>query len=368
MEIDSKLKQICQGFRIEGEYIGCEHIKVGNVNQTYKVTFRNPDGRWKSYIVQRVNTYAFRNPEQLMHNVDLITEHIRAKKQGQIALHFHHTGDRKNYIYDDEHGFWRLCNYIPSITYDGGTDEAVLRRTGEAFGEFQQLLSDIRVEELYETIPDFHNTPKRLATLFADAERDPKGRVKEVRAELDYIASVREEAEQLTRLYQQGELPLRVTHNDTKINNVLFDRESSEAVAIIDLDTVMPGLVGSDFGDGVRFAANFVKEDSDHWEKAGVDLDRFRAFTEGFLSQTAGILTETERRTLALSVFTITVELASRFLDDYILGDPYFKINYSDHNLVRTRCQLALARDVKDKLPQMQAIVEECWAAEQPCI
>lgn len=363
MEINAKLKQICDGFRIEGEYIGCEHIKVGNVNQTYKVTFRNPEGRWKSYIVQRVNTYAFRNPEQLMHNVDLITEHIRAKKQGQVALHFHHTGDRKNYIYDDEHGFWRLCNYIPSVTYDGTDDEAVLRRTGEAFGEFQQLLSDIAVDELYETIPDFHNTPKRLATLFADAQQDPKGRVKEVQAELDYIASIREEAEKLTRLHEAGKLPLRVTHNDTKINNVLFDRDSSEAVAIIDLDTVMPGLVGSDFGDAVRFAANFVAEDSPHWEKAGCDLERFRIFAEGFLSRVGEMLTEEERKTLPLSVFAITVELASRFLDDYILGDPYFKINYPDHNLVRTRCQLALARDIQKKLPQMEQIIEEYWAS-----
>lgn len=364
MELEATLKSICTGFRIEGEFVGFEYIKEGNVNHTYKVNFRNPDGSPKSYIVQQVNTYAFRRPEQLMHNIDLITEHIRSKKQGRIALHFHHTGDRKTFIYDDAGNFWRMCNYIPSITYNVCSDIEILRHIGEAFGEFQMLLSDVNVTDLYETIPDFHNTPKRLETLFADADRDPCGRAHQVGAELEYIASVRQQAEQLTRLHEQGRLPLRVTHNDTKINNVLFDRTTP--LAVVDLDTVMPGLVGHDFGDGVRFSANYVAEDSPHWQEAGCDLGRFQAFTEGFLSQTAGILTPLERDTLALSVFSITVELASRFLDDYLLGDPYFKIDYPDHNLVRTRCQLALAKDVLRKLPQMERIVADCWRAALP--
>ena len=258
MEMDKKLKEIGQAFRIEGVYVGYEKIKAGNVNQTYKVTYRRADGSLKNYIVQRVNTYAFRQPEELLHNADLITEHIRAKKREGVALHFHHTSDRKTYIYDEEHGFWRLTNYIPSVTYNGSTDMQVLRRTGEAFGAFQRQLADFPVTGLYETIPNFHNTPKRLETLFADAEQDPLGRAAEVREELAYIASVREEAETLTRLYEAGKLPLRVTHNDTKINNVLFDPETDEAMVIVDLDTVMPGLVGHDFGDGVRFAANCV--------------------------------------------------------------------------------------------------------------
>ena len=360
MEFDNKLRKICEAFRIEGEYLRYEHIKVGNVNQTYKVTYRTPEGNIKQYIVQRVNTYAFRQPEQLMHNADLITEYIRARKHGQIALHYHHTQDRKTYVYDEENGFWRLCNFIPSTTYNENADDAVLRSTGEAFGEFQMMLSEFPVADLYETIPDFHNTPKRLETLFADAAQDPVGRAEEVREELAYIASVREEAERLTRLYEQGKLPLRVTHNDTKINNVLFDIDTHQALVIVDLDTVMPGLVGHDFGDGVRFAANYVAEDGRDCEKAGCDLDKFRQFTEGFLSQTAGMLTEEEKNSLALSVFAITIELASRFLDDYLMGDLYFNTRYPEHNLVRARCQLALAKDVHRKLPQMQAIVDAC--------
>jgi len=192
VDMDAKLRKICEGFRIEGEYLGYTHIKVGNVNQTYRVTFRKDSGLEKNYIVQQVNTYAFRQPEQLMYNIDRITEHIRAKKHGGVALHFHHTGDRKTYIYDEEHGFWRLCNFIPSVTYNSSTDDEVLRRSGEAFGEFQMLLSDFPVTDLYETIPNFHNTPKRLEKLFADAREDPLGRAGQVRGELDYIAGVRE--------------------------------------------------------------------------------------------------------------------------------------------------------------------------------
>lgn len=360
MEIDEKLEKIGRAFRIAGDYVGCEKIKIGNVNRTYKVTYRRPDGSLKNYIVQRVNTYAFREPEKLMHNADLITEHIRARKREGTTLHFHHTTDRKTYVYDEEHGFWRLCNYIPSVTYSGSADTAILRRTGEAFGEFQRQLADFPAADLYETIPNFHNTPKRLETLFADAERDPLGRAAEAREELAYIASVQEEAETLTRLYEAGKLPLRVAHNDTKINNVLFDRETGRAIVIVDLDTVMPGLMGCDFGDGVRFAANRVEEDCPDAERAGCDLERFRAFAEGFLSQTADMLTELERQTLALSVFAITVELAGRFLDDYLVGDAYFNIGYPTHNLVRCRCQLALARDVHRKLGEMQAFIDTC--------
>ena len=358
MEMDKKLEEIGRAFRIEGDYLGYEKIKVGNVNQTYKVTYRQPDGSPKHYIVQRVNTYAFRRPEELMHNADLITEHIRAKKQEGVALHFHHTRERKTYVYDEEGGFWRLTNYIPSVTYSESKNVEVLRRTGEAFGAFQRKLADFPVTGLYETIPNFHNTPKRLETLFADAERDPLGRAAEVREELAYIASVRGEAETLTRLYEAGKLPLRVTHNDTKINNVLFNKDTDEALVIVDLDTVMPGLVGHDFGDGVRFAANRVAEDCPHAEEAECDPERFRAFTEGFLSQTADLLTEMERKTLALSVFCIAVELGSRFLDDYIIGDQYFNTDYPTHNLVRSQCQLALARDVYGKLDEMQKMID----------
>ena len=253
-----------------------------------------------------------------------------------------------------------MFNFVPSVTYSATTNLQVIRNAGLAFGDFQMMLSDFDVSALHETIPDFHNTKKRYEKLEADVKEDPLGRVAEVREEVDWLLSVKDKACRLTQMQEDGELPLRVTHNDTKINNVLFDRETDEALVVIDLDTVMPGLVGHDFGDAIRFAANYVEEDSKELEKAGVNMEVFRAFAEGFLSKTAGSLTAAEINTLALSCFALSCELATRFLDDYIMGDVYFKTNYPGHNLVRTRCQIALAKDMLKKMPQMEQLVKEC--------
>lgn len=359
MTIDQKLEQVCRVFCIEGDYVGHELIQVGNVNKTYQVKFVLPDGTNKSFLVQNVNTYVFKNPVQVMENIDKVTEHIRAKRPGQVALHFHHTSDRKTYFADGE-DFWRMTNYIPSITFGAVKDLNVVRNAGKAFGEFQGQLSDFDSNALYETIPGFHNTRKRFENLEKTVQADPVGKVCEVQEELDYLFSVRDLACTLTDMCDRGELPLRVTHNDTKINNVLFDRENGDALVVIDLDTVMPGLVGHDFGDAIRFAANFVEEDCPEFEKAGVNMDVFRAFSEGFLSVTAKALTTNEIETLALSSFVLTVELAVRFLDDYIQGSPYFKTNYPEHNLVRTRCQIALAKDIQKHLEEMTQFVKTC--------
>ena len=362
MELNSKLQEVCRLFKIEDTYLGYETIQMGNVNKTYKVNFLLPDGRPKSFLVQNVNTYAFRDPVGLMENIDRVTEHIRAKCPGKTALHFHHTYDRKTYVEDGEN-FWRMTNYIASVTYNTLKDPRILRNAGMAFGEFQNQLADFEIGLLHETIPDFHNTRARYERFLQVVQEDPVGRRSEVASEIAFLEEVLEKACTLSDMQHSGELPLRVTHNDTKINNVLFSPEDSSALVVIDLDTVMPGLVGHDFGDAIRFAANFVEEDCPDYEKAGVDLDVFRAFAEGFLSQTASTLTRNEIDTLALSCFVLTTELAVRFLDDYLRGDPYFKINYPQHNLVRTRCQIALAQDMLRKLPQMEAIVRECVAS-----
>ena len=360
--MEQKLPEICDKFRIKGTYQSCEQIKMGNINQTYKVNFKGDGGREKSYIVQRINTFVFKNPEQVMHNIDCVTEHIRGKKNSGVTLHFHHTEDRKTYV-DDADGFWRLTNFIPSVTFSENPTEEVMYHAGTAFGEFQMQLGDFDAAMLYTTIPDFHNTRKRLEKLFEDAGKDPCSRVAEVEDLLSYIRSAMPLACKMTDMQEAGDLPLRVTHNDTKINNVLFDKENSEALTVVDLDTVMPGLVGHDFGDAVRFACNTQAEDSRNTELVSFDLALFDAFARGFLSQTRETLTEAEINTLALSAFTLTVELAARFLDDYILGDEYFKIDYPEHNLVRTRCQLALAKDIEEKLDAMNEIVRKCMTA-----
>lgn len=261
----------------------------------------------------------------------------------------------------DEDGFWRLSNYVPSVTFNNCSDLAVVHNAGQAFGNFQMMLSDFDAGSLFYTIPDFHNTRKRYDKLKADAAADSCGRVAEVREELDWLLSVEDEACELTSLYEAGQIPLRVTHNDTKINNVLFDRESLQPLVVIDLDTVMPGLVGHDFGDAIRFAANYVEEDSPEADKAGLDLNIYWAFAEGFLKETAPAMTETEAETLGISCFALACELATRFLDDYIVGDKYFKIKEPKHNLIRTRCQIALAKDMRKKMDAMNAIVNDCW-------
>ena len=362
MDLHDKLLEVSRLFRIEYDYLGYETIQMGNVNRTYKVNFMLPEGKPKSFLVQNVNTYAFRNPIGLMDNIDKVTEHIRAKKPGQLALHFHHTADRKTYV-EDGANFWRMTNYVPSVTFNSVTDLDIVRNAGRAFGEFQMDLADFDITELTETIPGFHNTRQRYEKLIQSVKENKAGRVDEVREEIDYLLSVQDLACKLTDLQQQGKLPLRVTHNDTKINNVLFHPESNSAMIVIDLDTVMPGLMGHDFGDAIRFAANFVEEDCPDYEKVGVNLEVFRAFAEGFLSKTAKTMTQTEVDTLALSAFVLTAELATRFLADYLDGDLYFNIKSADHNLVRTRCQIALAKDMLKKMEEMEAIVRSCVEA-----
>lgn len=361
MDLDQKLLEVSRAFRIEHEYVGYETIQMGNVNRTYKVNFLLPDGTPKSFLVQNVNTYAFRNPVGLMENIDKVTEYIRAKKPGQLTLHFHHTPERKTYLSDGEN-FWRMTNYVPSITFNAVEDLGVVRSAGKAFGEFQMDLADFDIGELTETIPNFHNTRSRYEQFKKAIRENRAGRAAQVQEEIDYLLSVEDLACTLTDLQKSGQLPLRVTHNDTKINNVLFQPEGHQAIIVVDLDTVMPGLMGHDFGDAIRFAANKVEEDSRDYEKAGVNLEVFQAFAEGFLSMTASTMTEKEVETLALSCFVLTVELATRFLTDYLDGDLYFKTNSPDHNLVRTRCQIALAKDMYKHMEQMQRIVNRCIA------
>ena len=358
-----KLQQIGKAFCIPGPFFSYEEIKMGNVNHTYKVNYIVDDGsgmaKTKSYLLQRINTYAFQHPVELMENIDHVTQHLRSKRPHSLSLYFYHTEDGSNYLMDGD-DFWRMSNYVPSVTFNTCDNAEVISNTGEAFGDFQMVLSDFEADQLFYTIPDFHNTRKRYAKLKADVAADPYGRVAEVQEELNWLLSVEDLACTLTDMQEKGELPLRVAHNDTKINNVLFDQETLAPLVVIDLDTVMPGLVGHDFGDAIRFAANFVAEDCPESHLAGLNLNIFWAFAEGFLKKTAGTLTKNEIDTLALSCFVLACELSTRFLSDYILGDKYFKIKSPKHNLERTRCQIALAKDMLKKMDAMNAIVQDC--------
>lgn len=358
ISIKEKLQSVGDIFQIPGTLLSYEEISVGNVNSTYKVNYLCPDGVERSYMVQDLNTYVFKNPIQVMENIDKVTEYIRQKHPEKASMRFYHTRDGKTYLLE-KNRFWRLFDYIISDTYNVTSDLDIVRSAGEAFGEFQMMLGDFDAGRLHETIVGFHDTCKRYEKLVEDVQKDPLSRVAKVSRELEWLFSVKDKACSLTDMYKRNELPLRVTHNDAKINNVLFDKESKKALVVIDLDTVMPGLVGNDFGDAIRFAANYVEEDCPEYDKAGINMEVFVAFAEGFLEKTAKTLTRNEIDTLALSCFTLTTELAVRFLDDYILGDPYFKTDYPEHNLVRTRCQIGLAQDMLIRMEDMERVIRE---------
>lgn len=367
-DIKTTLRQVCKLFRIPGELIEYDLLTSGNINTTYYVVCQNGEER-KAYLAQKVNSYVFKEPEKVMHNIELVTEHIRRQNEARgifgrrTRLHFHHTAEGKNFLVLNDGEFWRLSNFVEdSLSFDTAEDAKVLQMSGKAFGQFARQLADFDATKLYETIPHFHDTRRRLETFFAHVEEDPCGRCEEVRAEIEQISRARAFACRLNEMVDSGELPLRVTHNDTKTNNVLFDKDTLEPLVVIDLDTVMPGLAAHDFGDTIRFAANTAAEDEADVSKVSLNLELYRAFAEGYIGAAGDLLTPAELDSMALGAATITLELASRFLDDYITGDKYFKTLYPGHNLVRTRCQLALFADMMTKMEQMQEIVREIVA------
>ncbi len=352
------LKIVGEYFRIPNKIYSYATIKQGNINATYKVTYINSEKQTKSYIFQKVNSEVFKNPAKMMNNIDKVTSHIRSFYPEERTLHFHHTATGENFAFIDG-SFWRVINFVDSVTYDLCDDYSIIESTGKAFGHFQMQLSNFDGALLEETIPDFHNTKKRLDTLFSNVQKDEYGRVADVKEEIEYLKSVKEKASELSIRYQNGEFPIRVTHNDTKCNNVLFDKVTKKPILVIDLDTVMPGMYINDFGDAVRFVANTSCEDEPDLSRVYFDTAKFRAFCKGYIGEVKNSLTENEIKSLVLASFSITVELASRFLDDYITGDKYFKVNYPGHNLVRARCQIRLAQDIMNKYDELNYIVRE---------
>ena len=362
-DITPTLRQVCASFRIPGEITEYRSLTSGNINTTYYVVCQHGEER-KEYLVQRVNSYVFKEPEKVMHNIELVTSHIQRQNEARgitgrrTRLHFHHTAEGKNFLVLNDGEFWRLSNFVEdSVSFDTAENPLVLKMSGKAFGQFARQLADFDAAKLHETIPHFHDTRRRLETFFAHVEEDPCGRCAEVQEEIAQIREARGVACRLNEMVDRGELPLRVTHNDTKTNNVLFDKDTLEPLVVIDLDTVMPGLAAHDFGDTIRFAASTAAEDEPDVSRVSLDLELFRAFAEGYIGAAGDLLTPAELDSMALGASTITLELASRFLDDYITGDKYFKTLYPSHNLVRTRCQLALFADMMRKMEQMQEIV-----------
>ena len=356
------IEGICKKLGIDGKIVVCDVLKSGNINDTFKVTTRK-NGKEETYIVQQINTYVFRKPIKMMDNISRVTSHIRSKlpeNSERMALSFLKSADGESCVFDNLGKCWRAYRFIDdSVTYDTCDDLEILEQAGLAFGRFQMMLGDFDAASLYETIPDFHDTEKRMQTLFEHVEENRIGRVESVIEEIAFFRDNYDRAVKLTKMQKAGEIPLRVTHNDTKCNNVLFDIETKKALAVIDLDTVMPGIALHDYGDAVRFSANNAKEDEPDLSKVSMNTEKFRAFTKGFLAACGEVLTDKEKENLVDSVIVIGMELAGRFLDDYLTGDKYFKTDYPGHNLVRVRSQIALVRDVMEKYDELNAIVKE---------
>ena len=336
----------------------CEPFGNGHINSTFLVVSD------RKYILQRMNSIAFPYPEKVMENIIGVTEHIRNKVRaigGDVAratLTYLPT-IKGGYVFrDSSNQAWRLCEFTENtVAYETVESAKDFYNCAEAFGIFQQQLADYPVHKLHESIVNFHNTPWRYENLMKAVEKDPCGRLAEVTDEVTFAKAREAFCKTLELAREAGTLPLRVTHNDTKLNNILFDASTGAPVCVIDLDTVMPGYSVNDFGDSIRFGANTAAEDETDLSKVTLDLDLFEAYAKGFLKGCNGSLTEAEVKLLPIGAMMMTLECGMRFLTDYLEGDVYFKIHRPGHNLDRARNQFALVADMERKLDQMNQII-----------
>ncbi len=356
---------ISEIFNINGTYTGYETINNGHINSTFKLFFEE-NGKSKKYVLQKINTNIFTDPDKLMNNIVGVTNHIRNKVQanGEDAsrrtLSFLQCTDGKYYYTDEKGSCWRVYNLVDDVyTCNIIDSEEVFCNAGIAFGDFQKDLADYDSSSLYETIENFHNTVSRFNDFKKAVDENLSGRLENVKEEVEFAVAREKDAHVLVDLIEQGKLPLRVTHNDTKLNNILFDNTSNKGICIIDLDTVMPGLSLYDFGDSIRFGANTAAEDEKDVSKVSLSLPLYEAYVRGYLQSAKDSLTETEKEYLPFSAKLMTYECGIRFLMDYLNGDTYFKTDYDDHNLVRCRTQFALVADMEKKMEQMIEITKK---------
>ncbi|MCR5741478.1 MAG: aminoglycoside phosphotransferase family protein [Gammaproteobacteria bacterium] len=354
MDINHNIEEIVNSFHLSSNYLNHQELLNGHINKTYLVTLKNGD----KFVLQRINDYVFKKPEEVMENIISITSYI--KSNNGSALDFIRTKDNKYYYYNKYIGYYRLYKYIEdSHTESNPSDLNVIKEIGYGFGTFINSLDGFDASNLHVTIPDFHNTIKRFETLKEVVKENPLLRVNNTKEIIDEFLKYETLSSELTLLMKNGQLPLRVTHNDTKSDNVLIDNKTDEAKVIIDLDTVMPGLISYDFGDSIRTSASNVKEDELDLSKVYIDINKFKAYSEGFLKAVKSSLLPLEKETLVLGAISITIELGVRFLTDYITGDKYFKIDYEKHNLDRALNQLTLAKDMIDKRDKLETIIKE---------
>ncbi len=367
MYTQKELHDILDNFSLAGKFISCNPIDDGHINDTFKVTYEI-DGSEIHHLLQRINTDVFKNPEQLMANVNYVTSFLRDKviaaggNPERETLYCKPCKNGKKYFAANDGKVWRVYNFVEdSFSYNSIESPDVFLRAGRAFGKFQHCLSDFPIDRLYETIPDFHNTAKRYKNLMDSVQRNASGRAICAGNEIDFARAHRNDTYILTGMAEIGELPIRVTHNDTKLNNIMFDKKTNFPICVVDLDTVMPGLSLYDFGDAIRFGANTGAEDEKDLSKVSIDLELYKQYTRGYLMEAGSSLTASEIACLPFSAKIMTLECGMRFLTDYIDGDVYFKISYKEHNLDRCRSQFALVADIEKHFDEIKQITADAY-------
>ncbi len=358
------LTPIINRFQFVGELLGVRPYRTGHIHDTFVVRFRSPGGSVQRFLLQRINTTVFQQPERLMENIERVTAHLKAKIAASGGDPMRKTltlvpAKKGNAFAKTAKGdYWRAFYVIEGArTYDTSVSLDHVTEVAKTCGRFLKYLSDLPLEQLHETIPDFHHTAKRYETLTEAIKRDVKDRASKVEPEIAFVEERADDVLLFVDLLAQGKLPERAVHNDTKINNVMIDRRTGEGLWIIDLDTIMPGLSLYDFGDLVRSAANPAAEDERDLSRVELDLSAFERCVSGYREGAGDLLTPSELNLFPLSAKLIALELGMRFLTDYVQGDVYFKIHRERQNLNRCRVQFRLVEDIESKLDQMTEIV-----------
>jgi Ser/Thr protein kinase RdoA (MazF antagonist) len=360
--MEHNLKEIFDRFAADGTFLKSESYGRGHIHDTFRIVTVEKDK--DNYIVQRLNNNVFKNIPELQNNIERVTVHLQNKIRKipgsdikRECLHLIPSKKQATWITDDSGNYWRMYLFITNHrSYDIVDSPDKAFEGGKAIGRFQTMLCDLPGVPLFETIPYFHDIEKRLDTFHNKIKENPAGRVEKVQKEIDFVLRRSDEMKIIKNLGKEGKIPVRITHNDTKFNNILLD-ENDKALCVIDLDTVMPGYIHYDFGDAIRTAANTAAEDEKELSKVNLNINLFEAYASGYLSETRDTLNNIEKEYLAFAPRLITFTIALRFLTDYIDGDNYFKIHHEHHNLQRSRAQMRLVEDMEEKYDQMQKII-----------
>jgi aminoglycoside phosphotransferase (APT) family kinase protein len=363
---EKELQHISRQFQIYGEILHAETFKIGHINETYSATY-DQGGMRVRYIHQKINKRVFKEPPAVMKNLVRVTTHIRNKLEAQEASDITRrslivipTRDGQAYYYNGDGEYWRTFVFVEGVqTFEAVQSPRQAYEAGRAFGEFQLHLVDLPGERLLETIPDFHNTRKRFAALQEAVEKDHYNRAREARPEIEFALSREPMVDVILNAMAKGAIPERITHNDTKFNNVMLDTKTGQAMCVVDLDTVMPGCALYDFGDMVRTTTSPTLEDERDLSKVKMQMPMFKKLAEGYLSTAGLFLTKAERSLIAFSGKLITFEIGLRFLTDFLSGDTYFRIHRPGHNLDRCRTQFSLVKSIERQEEAMQKFVDK---------